>query len=820
MVMETTLRRDVPINELRALGTQLQTLANEIHLSIKCTVKDGRLIVLGQHAGDAVIHSATVLQQLEQTIQSLQLQFTQQVRLYLRVTGQKQPYAHHRFSLVPPSPHYRKMADKALFSVQANASGEESFLSRATMAADTEPSGPTSLKTIAVATATTQPIATTMAVTTANSTAVATTVTAKTLTATAIAPPPAPPLVPSPASGQQNFIDEQPWIVGDDELTSLVQQLTADPAQGKAPKQEDSAPLNPSPLNRPPLSSANRVLADPVAVAPTPTKGKSQAQLDQFTSQAVLENGFIPQATQLQLPETQGGGSGAPNMTTLVPLTTAEPIDACGPGTHTDMLESEEEDQPLALPAVGMASSFQDFTYETSQRLRELSYLFRTKGGEDLADPKGLVTAHVEGEQTRRVAIATASMATFGIAFGLYGATRPCVVGYCQALGEATTLGEKSTRLMQQAQTWSDIELTLEPLSQAIETLEPIPTWSSHQPMVQEQQQVYSQHLEQLNRLMAVEQTIQQADQMAHQTVYTAEDLQTVRSLWTSAIQELEAIPTDSPLYNFAQAHLTTYHPNLTQAQEQMDRENAATAILETAKEAAQLAQARQGIAQTLENWQFARVTWIVALDRLNQVPPDTLAATEAQRLQSFYQSGLNEVNQRVEQENAIATALGQATQQAELAVAAEKRHDWTRAIADWTTALNHVQNISIAGSAAVKIEELQTHYQNSLNRAQEQLTAQAQIEGELKQSCIGELQLCHILSIGQPIKLQLDEAYLDAINTARDSNNYNLKAVVTDHQLLVRQSLDRIANSFNVQIEVYNSNGGLLERHMPNSNG
>ncbi|MGK7889380.1 MAG: hypothetical protein AB4042_08595, partial [Leptolyngbyaceae cyanobacterium] len=108
--METTLRRDVPvrdvpISELRALGTQLQTFANEVHLSIKCTVKDGRLIVLGQHAADAVIHSTTVLRQLERTIQSLHLQFTQQVRLYLRVAGQKQPYAHHRFSLVSPPSH-------------------------------------------------------------------------------------------------------------------------------------------------------------------------------------------------------------------------------------------------------------------------------------------------------------------------------------------------------------------------------------------------------------------------------------------------------------------------------------------------------------------------------------------------------------------------------------------------------------------------------------------------------------------------------------------------------------------------------------------
>ncbi|NEQ96098.1 MAG: hypothetical protein F6K30_05140 [Cyanothece sp. SIO2G6] len=823
MVMETTLRRDVPINELHALGTQLQILANEIHLSIKCTVKDGRLIVLGQHAADVGIHSSTVLERLEYTIQSLQLQFTQQVRLYLRVTGQKQPYAHHRFSLEPSFSSRSRENGRGTVPLAPNCKPAAAQIMTATVGLS-EAIAPASA---AVAPASEIP-------------------TSNQHRSDQRCPDrlhsgepqtrkrrPDPPDSGKPRSDKPSANDEQPWIVGDDELTSLVQQLTSSRLQG-----DRSQPVCPNvvqPYQDSASGSKSQADLPQVAQSQAAQSQAEKPQSDPLDPHAVLDNGFIPNATQLLLPAMQHlevdeapmprsvhsspMDKADPPVTTelITELTTeptTDPLNASTPTPH-------DLDDPLALPAVGMATSrsLQDLTYETSQRLRELSNLFWTKGDEALQDPEVPATAHLEAGKSRRVAIATASLATFGVAVGLYGATRPCVVGYCQTLNEATTLGEQATRLMQQAQTWAEIELTVEPLNQAMETLEPIPTWSSHRPVVQEQQQVYGDQLDQLHRLMAVEQMIQQADQMTHQTVYTPEDLQTVRSLWATAIEELESIPTDSPLYDFAQTHLASYHPNLTQAQQQVDTETAATAILETAQEAAQLAQTRQGIAQTLENWQFARVTWIVALDRLNQVPANTLAAREAQRLQSFYQSALDEVNQRVEQEKAIAIALSQASKQAELAVTAEKRHNWTRAIADWTTALNYVQALESEGNAAIKIEELRTHYQNALTLAQDQLAAQAQIEGELKQSCIGELQLCHILSVGKPIKLQLDEAYLDAINTARDNTNYNLKAVVTDHQLMVRQSLDRIANSFGVQIEVYNPSGGLLERHMPNSN-
>jgi hypothetical protein len=98
--MQTT----IPGEELQSLGAQLQTLLAEIPLGIRCALKEGQLIVLGQHRADAVLDAKQTLQSLERKIQSLQLKFAQQVRLYLRIAGQKQPYAYYGFIIQPPPP--------------------------------------------------------------------------------------------------------------------------------------------------------------------------------------------------------------------------------------------------------------------------------------------------------------------------------------------------------------------------------------------------------------------------------------------------------------------------------------------------------------------------------------------------------------------------------------------------------------------------------------------------------------------------------------------------------------------------------------------
>lgn len=837
MVMETTLRaKNINDDVLRTLGTQIYTLLGETSLGIKCTLKNNRLVVLGEHAADTSLDSASILDRLERNIQALQLQFTQHVRLYLRQMGQRQPYAYRQFVLAPPPPpglttHKAAVLDEKHALDEAIATPEENFSDR--------PSDASVLKADSV--------------------------------------PQEANVATSDVSRQdsettpQSAIDEQPWIVGDAELDALVNQLTAvDPLANWDIQSQDDVDnaIAPSSLSSlevedsgdggvHPMEHQDR-LASSGAMSHreilTDDAGDRADALGDQGQQSLLEDGLIPNATELALslptdsPTEEDilnqddaglqGVNGAERSPDLSVGSVAQSMANMSASAYQEPALTHVEELCVESPLVTSSGdddassivvsdskelaqpTFHSFTYETSQRLKELSHSIlhsRPKAGIEKSEPQQPpATAHLENHGHRRMAIATMGLASLGFAAGIYGATRPCVIGNCNALQTADQLGDKSQRLMQQAKTWTDIEAAAPPLHQALEILEPIPVWSSHSGVAQQKMDDYTLHLGQINQLLDVEQAVQHANQLSSQSVYSIEDLQTMRSLWQSAIDDLERLPLDSPLHGFAQEHLVDYLPQLANADQKIETEEAARVILETAQEAAQLAQVRQGVAQNLENWQFARVTWLVAINRLKQLENETLAAQEAERLLAFYQRSLEDVNRHVDREQVAAKAFEKAEKHAQMAAAAESRHDWQQAIADWNHAIQNSQQIDNGSTYYLKAEKRRGHYEDSLVQVQEKLKAKTLIEGELKQSCLGELQLCHIVSIDQSIKLQLDESYMDAISTARGNGNYNLQAVVTDHQLMVRQSLDRIANSFDLPIEVYNPDGGLLERHIP----
>ncbi|MGJ3247255.1 MAG: hypothetical protein ACFE0I_14435 [Elainellaceae cyanobacterium] len=82
----------------------IQACISDDPVHIQCTIRERHLVVLGQHRDDAVLDPAQILHMMERRIQTLQIQFTQSVRLYLRIIGQRQPYAHRQFAIQPPPP--------------------------------------------------------------------------------------------------------------------------------------------------------------------------------------------------------------------------------------------------------------------------------------------------------------------------------------------------------------------------------------------------------------------------------------------------------------------------------------------------------------------------------------------------------------------------------------------------------------------------------------------------------------------------------------------------------------------------------------------
>lgn len=93
---------------LQVLGQLLQErLQSEfpqtVPLEVRCVLKDGALMILGQHPESGVtLEPQLMLAALQQALQSLQPQVNQPVQVYLRLVGQKQPYAVDFFMLQPP----------------------------------------------------------------------------------------------------------------------------------------------------------------------------------------------------------------------------------------------------------------------------------------------------------------------------------------------------------------------------------------------------------------------------------------------------------------------------------------------------------------------------------------------------------------------------------------------------------------------------------------------------------------------------------------------------------------------------------------------
>ncbi len=105
--METAVQKD----DLQALGQLLQELLNselatKTAIQVKCTFQNDILLILAQEANPLVDQAQPIFRVLQETIEGLQLSFpssvweqTQQVRLFLRATGQRQPFAVHEFKL-------------------------------------------------------------------------------------------------------------------------------------------------------------------------------------------------------------------------------------------------------------------------------------------------------------------------------------------------------------------------------------------------------------------------------------------------------------------------------------------------------------------------------------------------------------------------------------------------------------------------------------------------------------------------------------------------------------------------------------------------
>lgn len=622
--MDTT----IPGDELHYFRAVLRSLFEDLPLGIRYVLKGGKLIILGQHRAEVAVDSQDVLNVLEQQLRSLPIWFAHQVSFYLRVLGEKQPYAYRHFRVQPPAPPPNPYLCSDTASEVATAE---------------QPSG-------------------------------------------------------DPVSSEQ-------WLVGDEELDELMQELMT-PASSK--------------------SSITLLRRNPDYAIATTTPAPSEVSLS------------------------------------LVPVSPSE-------------------------LATRSQQSFADQETENPWH-------------------KGL---------NRRLVLTT-GITALGLAGGAYVLTRPCTLGSCEELQTARTLGEESVNTVHQARSRRDLETAQQYLARAVVLLDRIPLWSGRSQEAQNLMETYQGQAIALEQIIAMEDQAAIALQRSQNPPYPVETWEALQNLWQTLIDQAENIEPNHEFYGFAQGKLQDYRTQLFQVEQQLAIERQAQQMLENAQQTIQLAEARQRIARSLENWQLVRATWQVVLLRLEEIPAQTLAIREAERLQAAYQPRLESVMRRVEQEQTAAQLLTQATQQADQAETAADRHDWLQALTRWDQAILYIQDVPSGTSAQEDAETLMSTYQVARAEAQQKLQATEQVELELAKICRGEIQVCQLISVASSIRIQLGERYVEAIAAARDSGNPDLQALVTEHQLNLRQVLERLAQQFQLPVEVYDPANVLLDRHTP----
>jgi len=404
-----------------------------------------------------------------------------------------------------------------------------------------------------------------------------------------------------------------------------------------------------------------------------------------------------------------------------------------------------------------------------------------------------------------------------GFTTGLWLMSRPCAMGACEPLQTAQALNQQATQVLQTAKTEQDLQQAQQQLTEANRRLGEIPIWSSHHGEAQTLQQVTQSQLDLLKQVFVATGKAATAMQKSQALPQTAADLQTTQSLWREAIAQLQTVPATSPLHTFVQEHMREFATNLEATGKLSTAEQQAQKTIALAKDTARIATARQGIAQSVENWQLAQSTWQVAVNTLKQIPSSTTSYAEAQQLLSDYQPKLMAVRDRAMQEQIARNAFNQAMVLAQKAETAQRQNQWNQAVATWREALANIKQVPQNTAYAEPAQPLVASYSTSLKQAEAQLQVALALQrtrDDLNRVCAGSPKLCTYAIASDVIRVQFTADYERRLRTAfmvgRAGDNGTLGGAV-NHIETLQTALQTISNNAGLPLEVYSADGSEL---------
>jgi len=405
----------------------------------------------------------------------------------------------------------------------------------------------------------------------------------------------------------------------------------------------------------------------------------------------------------------------------------------------------------------------------------------------------------------------------------LYVLTRPCVIGRCTAMIEAQELTQRSQKMLQKPQSGKQVLEAQQQLKDGIRILESIPMWSGEYAKAQSLLKAEQIQAKWVDQMVVALKTAARASAKSDHPPYPASKWIEIQGLWREAIAQLEQLPTDSNLQPLAKQKIKEYQGNLAAINQRLLKERQAQEYLNAAKEAALIASARQGVAQSLAHWQLVYSTWQTAMQRLKQIPQGTTTSEEAQQLSALYLPKMAIARNRKTQEQIAANAYNQGLRLAQLAKESQGNNQWSAAITHWRNALTYVKQVPNGTFYYSKAQSLISPYSGSLKLAQGQLQFLVRLQqarSDLHQSCSGKAKICNYTIINNVIKVRLTPVYTQLVKqiaiAAKARGDAQAQAGVVNHILSLGQALEAISDNARIPLEVYGADGSLIQTHNP----
>ncbi|OUL36010.1 hypothetical protein BV372_08915 [Nostoc sp. T09] len=402
------------------------------------------------------------------------------------------------------------------------------------------------------------------------------------------------------------------------------------------------------------------------------------------------------------------------------------------------------------------------------------------------------------------------------LAGGAYLLTSPCVISQCKEIQTAEQLKTESRRLMRHAKSEKELAAVQQQLEASSSDLEKIPSWSPQYQKAEELQASLSGSSEKIAQVVKALQAASLAMSKTKTPTNSLEELQARQKLWRRAIAPLEAIGSNSELYNLAQVKLLSYRVGLKTVNQQLLGAEKWLKKLNAAQAVANAAVQQETMIQSLRDLQKVQSTWQVAVNALNIIPQTSSVYQQAQTLLGEYKPKLAAARDRATKEQLAAKTYQQAISTANQAKAFEQKQQWQPAVLQWERALQSAKQISDDSFQYRLAQTLIEPYSAALKQAQAKLemaNSLQQTRTDLNKLCTNGMRICSFTIDNRGITVQLTREYDLARQSTSTSANANppKSNVIADgnqHLQMLQQALGVISDNAQLSLSIYDSQG------------